>query len=75
MASDRETPIGVAPDAPPVAPGRLEDENPEGRQEIERALDVSLSRGPDQEGGRSWTLVILVVLLTLVALLLIYALT
>jgi hypothetical protein len=75
MASDRETPTRVAPDAPVMAPDLPPDENLEGRQEIERALDVSLSRGPEQEGGRSWTLVILVVLLILVALLLIYALT
>jgi len=47
---------------------------PEGEQVIERAQDVSLARGPEQEGSR-WTLPILVGLLVIVLILLVLALT
>lgn len=48
---------------------------PEGERVIERAQDVSLARGPEQEGGSRWTLPILVGLLAIVLILLILALT
>ena len=42
---------------------------------IERAQDISLARGPEQEGGSRWTLPILVGLLAVVVILLVLALS
>jgi hypothetical protein len=70
MASERNLPDR---ETPRTADGTETD--PEGQRVIERALDTSLARGPEQEGGRRWTLPILVGLLAVVAILLILALT
>ncbi|WP_395677256.1 hypothetical protein [Inquilinus sp.] len=69
MVSDQEMPDRRGP-APASQPGE-----PEGERVIERAQDLSLARGPEQEGGSRWTLPILVALLAAVAILLILALT
>lgn len=71
MVSDQEVPGRRTPDSPRQPPG----EEPEGERVIERAQDISLARGPEQEGGSRWTLPILVGLLAAVAILLILALT
>lgn len=67
MVSDQDVPVRRGPDGQP--PGE-----PEGERVIERAQDLSLARGPEQEGSR-WTLPILVGLLAVVVILLILALT
>ncbi|MFE0756236.1 hypothetical protein ACFW16_19895 [Inquilinus sp. NPDC058860] len=67
MTSDPET----ARRGPGDAVGRPVEGEPEGRQAIESALDTSLARGPEQEGGRHSTLPILVGLLVAAVLLLI----
>ena len=61
MASDPELRRG-----PPDATEATKTEEPEGEEAIDSAQDVSLARGPEQEGGRRSTLTILVVLLVLV---------
>lgn len=71
MVSDQEAPGRRAPD--PIE--RPPDVEPEGERVIERAQDVSLARGPDQEGGSRWTLPVLFALLAIVVVLLILALT
>lgn len=68
MVSDQEMPGRRGPDGQP--PGE-----PEGERVIERAQDLSLARGPEQEGGSRWTLPILVALLAVVVILLVLALT
>jgi hypothetical protein len=52
--------------SPPDAAEPAKTEAPEGEQAIDSAQDVSLARGPEQEGGRRSTLTTLVVLLVLV---------
>ncbi len=71
MVSDQETPgrRGPAPTERPLGG------EPEGERVIERAQDISLARGPEQEGGSRWTLPILVALLAVVLILLVLALT
>jgi hypothetical protein len=73
MVSDRNLPDREMPGTGRTADGAGTE--PEGERVIERALDTSLARGPEQEGGRRWTLPILVGLLAAVAILLILALT
>lgn len=68
MVSDQEVPGRRTPD-PAGQP------EPEGERVIERAQDISLARGPEQEGGSRWTLPILVGLLAVVVILLVLALT
>jgi hypothetical protein len=68
MVSDQEAPGRRAPDPAGQRP------EPEGERVIERAQDVSLARGPEQEGGSRWTLPILFALLAIVVVLLILAL-
>ncbi|MDR6289251.1 hypothetical protein E9232_001766 [Inquilinus ginsengisoli] len=70
MASERNL-----PDRETLRTADGTETDPEGQRVIERALDTSLARGPEQEGGRRWTLPILVGLLAVVAILLILALT
>lgn len=71
MVSDQEVPGRRMPDPAERPPGG----EPEGERVIERAQDLSLARGPEQEGGSRWTLPILVGLLAVVAILLVLALT
>jgi hypothetical protein len=71
MVSDQEVPGRYTPDSPRKPPG----EEPEGQRVIERAQDISLARGPEQEGGSRWTLPILVGLLAVVVILLVLALS
>jgi len=71
LVSDQEAPGRRAPD--PVE--RPLGGEPEGERVIERAQDISLARGPEQEGGSRWTLPILFALLAIVVVLLILALT
>ncbi|MGK9164871.1 hypothetical protein KXR53_01155 [Inquilinus limosus] len=67
MMSDAETPRR----APPDAADRPVRDKPEGRRAIESALDVSLARGPEQEGRQRSTLAILAGLLVLLLILLV----
>ncbi|WP_225767302.1 hypothetical protein [Inquilinus sp. Marseille-Q2685] len=67
MTSDPET----ARRGPGGTAERPTEGEPEGRRAIESALDISLARGPEQEGGRRSTLPILVGLLVAVVILLI----
>ncbi|MBW8727196.1 MAG: hypothetical protein JF625_18875 [Inquilinus limosus] len=71
MVSDQEMPGRRGP-APTERPPGGESE---GERVIERAQDISLARGPEQEGGSRWTLPILVALLAVVLILLVLALT
>jgi len=70
MSSEHEVPGRRAPGPIDGTPGQED----KGEQAIERAQDISLARGPEQEGSR-WTLPILVALLVLVVILLILTLT
>jgi hypothetical protein len=74
MVSDQEVPGRRTPD-PAGQPEPEGERVPEGQRVIERAQDISLARGPEQEGGSRWTLPILVGLLVIVLILLILALT